>query len=70
MMIMQKRNNLPYEITGLLILKICLLWVIWYFCFSEPIDNHDDAVMSQKVTSHFLSSSLQPPSNKKVVSYD
>lgn len=53
-----KKNTFRYEISGLLILKVILLWLIWTICFSHPVENHDEKIMSQEVTSHFFGSNL------------
>lgn len=49
-----KKKSLRYEISMILIVKVILLSLVWYICFSEPIDNHDVKIMSQRVSSHLL----------------
>jgi hypothetical protein len=54
---MFKKTKLSHDITKLLVLKALLVWLIWYICFSHPLDNHDEKAMTQATISHFFNAS-------------
>ncbi len=47
------RHTFKIEITLVLLLKASLLYGIWYFCFSNPLQ---DQLNDRSMTAHFLSS--------------
>lgn len=49
----KKNTSLGKEITCLFVAKGILLFLLWYFCFSQPIDTHDVKMMSHAVDAHF-----------------
>lgn len=58
------KKTFTLEIVGIFILKIILLAIIWYVCFSKPLDDHDAQKMNQAVYTHFFSVSQQHTNNK------
>lgn len=48
---MQKRLSIKKEILLVLIVKLILLFGIWFFCFSKPLDKHS---MPVRVASHIF----------------
>jgi|GEM_PF-6539646 len=52
----QPKYALIREIGAVFLLKIILLSILWYVCFSKPLDNHNTQYMSKQAAAHFLSS--------------
>ncbi len=59
---LKKTSQLSRDISLILLIKCCLLWILWHYSFSNPVAQHmkvdDDRIQKQ-----FLSPSLPPSSS-------
>ncbi len=55
-----KQRQIRWEISAVLAIKVCLLFVLWKLCFSHPTSH---SVNPQRTAQHLLSSA--PPSYLK-----
>ena len=53
----KRTKSLRYEITAAIALKLTLLFLLWFFCFSHPIKNQ---LTDEKMRAHFLSPTNTP----------
>lgn len=63
----QKKRSLTlaWEIGIVLIVKVILLWLLWYFFFSAPQAKHMQVPPGQ-VTQHFLTDNISQPVNPTI----
>ncbi len=59
----KKTTQLSHQIVLILLIKCCLLWILWHYSFSHPVAQHmkvDDSRIQQQFFSPSLPASSSP----------
>ena len=57
-----KKHTLKFEISGVLVVKLIAIYLLWLICFSHPLDK---LLTSQSVSQHLLGNSTVVINNNK-----